>query len=178
MAGKLDFRGMTAFERGTVLSLLSETYADIWSDKLKGFFAKSDAEVFDNPDTVGRCTFVTCIDNEVAGFASYDPRKGPEIGVIGHNCILPKFQGNGFGKLQINRILDWFKSNGFRKAEVCTGDSTFFEPARRMYESCGMRKIKHCKEMTAFGWKMVHYEIELTEDILQAANVNEGDKAE
>ena len=161
MCNKLTFQSVTGYKDGMILTMLSECYAKIWNDKLNGFFSKFDKDVFEYPDTVGACTFITYIDDEVVGLGSYDPRKAPELGVIGHNCVLPEFQGIGFGKMQIKEILRRFRLCNFIKATVCTGDTEFFEPARRMYEACGMHETKHCTKPTDLGWRMIHYEIEL-----------------
>ena len=90
---------------------------------------------------MGACGFISYLTTEIVGFASYDPRKYP-VGVIGHNCILPQFRGNGYGKQQINEFLYRFRKLNFTKATVSTGEHEFFYPAQMMYLNCGFRDIR------------------------------------
>ena len=41
------------------------------------------------------------VGGRIAGFGSWDPRQAPDYGIIGHNCVLPEFRGEGLGKQQI-----------------------------------------------------------------------------
>jgi len=77
---------------------------------------------------------------------SYDPRQGPERGIIGYNCVVPEHQRKGIGCLQIQEILRIFRDKGFAKACVTTGDDDFFVPAQRMYEACGFVRMGQAKE--------------------------------
>ena len=132
-----------------MVSLLSQSYADYfqYDPECKKVWQKDwerySKDVFQYPDTVGACGFVTCLEDTAIGFASWDPRQLPEIGIIGHNCILPAFQGNSFGKKQIMRVLDILMEKGCRRVRVTTGEHFFFRPAQRMYMSCGFREVKH-----------------------------------
>lgn len=103
---------------------------------------------------------ITCLDDKPIGFASYDPRQGPEYVVIGHNCILPKYQGKGYGKKQILELLRRLKALHFKKARVSTGDYLFFISAQRLYESCGFKKIDRIKAEKQ-DFPMTNYEITL-----------------
>jgi GNAT superfamily N-acetyltransferase len=128
---------------GTVASLLSQSYtaylafdpqaAEVWPVD----WASYDRDVYQHPDTVGACGFVTC----AIGLASWDPRAHPAYGMIGHNCILPAYQGQGYGRAQIRRVLDILRARGFQAARVTTGDHPFFRPAQRVYEVCGFREV-------------------------------------
>ena len=44
-------------------------------------------------------SFVTVVDGEPVGHISWDPRNCPEYVEIGHNCILTKYKGKGYGKI-------------------------------------------------------------------------------
>ncbi|MHC4124608.1 MAG: GNAT family N-acetyltransferase, partial [Planctomycetota bacterium] len=94
----LKFEPITKYDKGFVFSLLSQSFAELWNDELEEKIKQFDREVFENPDTVGACTFISTLNGEAMGMASWDPRQGPEVGIIGYNCILPEYQSRGFGK--------------------------------------------------------------------------------
>jgi len=98
-------------------------------------------EIFRYPHAVGACVFLTWYDGRLAGFGSYNPRLGLELGMVGHNCILPEFQGRGLGKKQIGEILQRLRSMAIKTASVSTSSHPFFIPAQRMYVSCGFTEI-------------------------------------
>jgi GNAT superfamily N-acetyltransferase len=122
---------------GTAFRLLKAAWAPLWNPALEENIRAFDLEVTGHPDMVGACTFVSCLDGEPIGMASFDPRPGPYRGIIGWNCIVPEHQGKGFGKAQILEVLRRFGERGIRRACVTTTDEAFFVPAQRTYESCG-----------------------------------------
>ncbi len=131
---------------GLIASLLKQSYASLlgsdpehWTPEVAKW-ELFDREVFEHPDTVGSCVFLSRMGDRIVGFGSYDPRGKPEFGIVGHNCILPEFRNRGFGKGQVLEILRRFKASGIRKAVVTSNDYPFFLPARRMYVACGFRK--------------------------------------
>lgn len=140
---KVEFEPIDQHQRGVLCALLVRSYSELliadaehW-EPCREEWSQFDAQVFGNPDTIGRCVFVTSVDGEVVGFGSYDPRQKPEVGIVGHNCVIPECRGRGIGKLQIGEILRRFRDMGIRRAVVQTGEQPFFAPARRMYEACG-----------------------------------------
>ena len=143
----IAFTSFAQHKPGIVVSLLSQSYAPYLAldpqaaQAWPADWATYDQDVFRFPDTVGACGFITCLDGQAIGFASWDPSAFPAYGVIGHNCILPACQGNGYGTAQIRRVLDILRARGFRQARVTTGDHPFFRPAQRMYEACGFREV-------------------------------------
>ena len=144
---KLQFKSIIDQEAGILASLLFQSYADLikenpipWKPE-ENNWREFDRDAFGNPETVGACVFLSWHGSELIGFASFDLRKAPKIGIIGHNCILPEFRGQGFGKQQINEILDRFMILGIQTAQVTTNDDPFFVPAQRMYKSCGFQEI-------------------------------------
>jgi len=110
--------------------------------------------------TVGACGFISYSTTKIVGFGSYDPSKYP-TGVIGHNCILPKFRGNGFGKQQINKILNRFRELKFEKAIVSTNKHEFFHAAQRMYLACGFKEMRRFQGGGNRNYVMIGYEREL-----------------
>ncbi|HTX99958.1 MAG TPA: GNAT family N-acetyltransferase [Bacteroidota bacterium] len=120
-----------------------------------------DDDVYANPDTIGQCVFLTHLEAEIIGFSSFDPRGEPLFGVIGHNRILPRFRGQGFGRQQVLETLRRLKMRGIRKAVVSTSEHPFFIPARRMYVACGFRETKRCAGRSHFAYQNIEFEKEL-----------------
>jgi hypothetical protein len=46
--------------------------------------------VFGYPDTVGKCGFITALNQQVIGFSSWDHRRFP-VGMMVYNCIYRSF---------------------------------------------------------------------------------------
>ena len=155
-------KSLTEHTPGTIFSLLNKCYAGLsgikpeYSDEWIHDWQAYDDEIFNHPETVGACGFVTYLNNDIVGFASWDPRKHP-VGIIGHNCILPEFQGNGYGQYQINEIIKLFKQMNFKKALASTMDHAFFTAAQKMYIACGFYELK---KYSAEGknYKIIEYE--------------------
>jgi GNAT superfamily N-acetyltransferase len=147
----------SAHPRGTVFRLLKAAWAPLWNPNLEANIRAFDLEVTNHPDTVGACTFVTCIHVEPIGMASFDPRPGPDRGIIGWNCIVPEHQGKGFGKEQILEVLRRFRMRGIHRACVTTTDEAFFVPAQRTYESCGFTIARRTSDNN------IEYELDLEE---------------
>jgi len=166
-SAQVEFTPFAWHEPGTVLSLLAQSYAPYLAlDPLAaaawpGDWATYDREVFQYPDTVGACGFCTCLDGQAIGFASWDPRGHPDYGLIGHNCILPAYQGRGYGKMQIGRVLDILRARRFRLARETTGDNPFFEPAQRMYLACGFQEVGRRPIDPRVTLQMIDYEFKL-----------------
>ena len=163
----IAFTPFVQHKPGIIVSLLSQSYAaylaldpqaaQAWPDDWTAY----DQDVFRFPDTVGACGFVTCLKGQAIGFASWDPRAFPAYGMIGHNCVLPAFQGAGHGTAQIRRVLDTLRARGFKQARVSTGDHPFFRSAQRMYEACGFRQVGCSQRDPRVILAMLSYEIPL-----------------
>ena len=142
----LEFKKLTACKEGFFFSLLDRSYerllkakpdlAENWHKDWEQY----DREVFQFPETIGASGFITLYNEIIIGFGSYDPRQLPELGIIGHNCILPDYRGKGFGKAQVIKIVSIFKEMGVKKVKVITGEHPFFIPAQKMYISCGFKE--------------------------------------
>lgn len=160
----------TGHRPGTIYRLLCRSYEGLLRSDSEGWpdeepkWLEYDREVFGNPDTVGACLFVTCLDDEPIGFASWDPRQGPELAVIGHNCIVPDRQGKGYGKEQIQEILRRLKAGRFNRALAVTSEHPFFEPARRMYLACGFHEARRRAGGPDPRYEVIDYEIVLQHD--------------
>jgi GNAT superfamily N-acetyltransferase len=158
----LRFESITKYEKGFVFSLLSQSFAELWNDELEEKMKQFDKEVFEHADTVGACAFVSTLNGKPVGMASWDPRQGPELGIIGYNCILPEYQDRGFGKAQIEEILKRLREHGFEKVIVTTGEYPFFEPAGKMYLACGFKEIRRYNEGRDPRYGSIEYKIELS----------------
>ncbi len=157
----LKFEPATKYKRGFIFSLLQQSFAKLWNDELEEKIKRYDKEIFDNPDTVGACIFITCLNGKVIGMVSWNPRQGPKTATLGYNCILPEYQGKGFGIAQLNEALRQLKAAGFKKAAVTTGEHPFFAPAVRMYLACRFKERKRYNEGRDPGYGSIDYETEL-----------------
>jgi len=152
---------------GAIARLLRESYADIldaepnpWESEARRW-DEFDAEVFAHPDTVGACAFLSWFGEHLVGFASYDPRGRPAVGILGHNCILPALRHRGFGREQLREALRRLAGLGIRAARVTTCDHPFFAPARRMYEAVGFREVRRSWDDVDARRRRVDFELVL-----------------
>ena len=64
-------------------------------------------------------SFLTVVYGEPVGHISWDPRHCPEYVEIGHNCILTKHKGKGYGKLQLREaVLRIKKYEGLKQSLI------------------------------------------------------------
>lgn len=164
---ELSFTPTHDRHRGLIASMLRRSYADLlaidpehWMPEVEKW-EQFDNEVFEHPDTVGACVILSWAGDRLAGFASYDPRQRPDVGIVGHNCVLPEFRGNGFGTRQIQEIVSRFRIMGIVLARASTGESAFFAPARRMYVACGFCAVGRSPWHGDRSQNMVEYERQL-----------------
>ena len=149
---------------GTISAILKICYADLvssdpdlWGNEAEAW-KRFDDDVYKETETTGDCTFLSWLENNLIGFASYDPRQWPAYGIIGHNCILPQFQRRGFGKLQILEILKRFQKMEFKKAKVSTLDHPFFVPAQEIYLVCGFSELGRYPWEGSPDYRLIEYE--------------------
>lgn len=149
---------------GTIAAILKICYADLvasdpdlWEKEPEGW-DRFDKDVYGDPDSIGECTFLSWLDDDLIGFASYDPRQWPAIGIIGHNAVLPDYRGRGFGKQQIDEILRRFRKKEYKRARVSTLDHPFFVPAKKMYLSCGFLVKRWIPWEGCAKYRLIEYE--------------------
>lgn len=126
--------------------------------ELRCDWADYDDAVHTEPYTIGDSGFLTRLGADVIGFASWDPRGWPDLGRIGHNCVVAAYQGHGYGRRQIEEILRRFRRKGFRRVQVRTDEHPFFEPARRMYTGCGFEVAGREPGVLLDDFEMLVYE--------------------
>jgi GNAT superfamily N-acetyltransferase len=163
MASRLLFRPAVQYERGTVCCILASCYAGILDPASENRLREFDRDVFENADTIGRCALITSVDNNIVGLVSYDPRRGPHFGIIGHNGILPPYRRRGYGTRQIMEVLRIFRARGFDRARVSTSEHPFFGPARRMYDACGFQECRSAEPSDKGQYRIIGYEMSLAE---------------
>lgn len=148
---------LLSLKRGQIYDLLEKSYLN-WSqvDQWKTAWLAYDNDVFDHPQSIGVCGAVTFVNDVPIGFISWDPRNHPAFAIIGHNCILPAYRGQGYGKRQILYACRAFAEQGFKLVRVSTGTDAFFKPARKMYESAGFLRTEAYWDD---GPDMVYYEM-------------------
>ena len=163
----IEFIKPLAEQRGIIASLLKQAYAELiksapllWEPEQKNW-EQYDDDVFEQPQTVGACLFLTRLEDRSIGFGSWDPRQRPRFGIVGHNCILPEFRGLGLGKQQIQEVLRRFSEQKFETAKVSTNDHPFFVPAQRMYTACGFREVRRIPWERDPQQRVIEYEKEM-----------------
>ena len=157
----LTFSPTTDHHPGIIFSLLRQSYAAIWNEQMEANYRKTDLDTFDNPDIIGACTFITCLNDHPIGFACYDPRQGPDLAIIGHNCIIPRCQRSGFGSRQIAEILRRLRERGFHRVTVTTSDHPFFAPAQKLYVACGFREGRRFNEAPDSECQTIEYQLDI-----------------
>jgi GNAT superfamily N-acetyltransferase len=156
----LHFEPLSVLHTGDIYAALKLFYGD-YPDVGDGIahawhadWREYDRLVFANIDTVGKAGFASFVGDEWIGFCSWDPRRAPDMAIIGHNGVFPAHRGNGYGVAQIVNTLEIFRAKGYRNAVVTTGAGEFFVPAQKMYVRLGFaetdRAIKN-------GFPIINY---------------------
>ena len=159
----IEFKKISESQRGTLYNQLVDAYS--FNDECKKTWDTSwkeyDGYFYDNLDIVDKYAFVTVLDGEAIGHISWDPRHKPDYVEIGHNCIVTKYKGKGYGHKQLEEAIRRIKEYDNLKKIIVTTNELFI-PAQRNYESVGFKKIgeKENKE-TPFSGKYIDYEIKL-----------------
>src|SRR5690554_2293590 len=97
----IEFKPITDFKPGQIQQMTKICYRDLIEyypnekDRLYHQWENEDKLAFQDIDTIGRHILFSCIENNLIGFFSWDDRQFPN-GIVGQNCILPDFQGQGY----------------------------------------------------------------------------------
>ena len=157
----IEFRKITEFPRGTLASLLKDGYS--FNPKFEFYWHKQwqefDDFFYDNPSIAERCGFITVLNGQPIGLASWDPRQLPESAEIGHNCIATEYKRNGYGRRQMQEAVNRIFAQGAKKIIVWTNENLV--AARHTYESVGFKFVKKSEEPICpeCSGKRIHYKI-------------------
>lgn len=156
----IEFRKITEFPRGTLISLLKDGYSFEpefergWQKQWQEF----DDFFYDNPHIAETCGFMTVLEENPIGFVTWNPTNIPESAEVGHNCISTKYKGNGYGKRQMQEAVRRIIASGAEKIVVWTNEICV--PARHTYESAGFKFVKNSEETySKYAGQRIHYEI-------------------
>lgn len=157
----IEFKKTIEFPKGTFYKQLVDAYSfnnnckKTWNDLWKEY----DEFFYSNLEIAEKCSFITVLDGIPIGHISWDPRNRPDYVEIGHNCILTKYKGNGYGKLQLQEAIRRIKEyDDLKKIIVTTNEITF--SAQKNYESVGFIKVKkRVNNETPFLGDYIDYEI-------------------
>lgn len=155
----LKFKKVSDFSRGILMELLTDAYSfDCrYEQCCKSDWQDFDDFFFDNLDIADKYGFITTLNDEAIGFASWDPRNMPDYAQIGHNCIASKHKSNSYGKIQLQEAVNRIIQNDVRKIIVTTNDDLI--PAQRMYESVGftLHQKKKNQNIAEFVGEHIEY---------------------
>ena len=88
---------------------------------------------------------MTVLEGKPIGFVSWNPTNLAESTEIGHNCILTKYKGNGYGKRQMREAVQRIIAQGAQRIVVWTNQVCV--PAQHTYESAGFQFVKRVKNL-------------------------------
>ena len=159
----IEFKKISEFPKGTLYNQLVDAYSfneeckKVWDTSWKEY----DDFFYKNLDIIDKYGFITVLDGEPIGHISWDPRHKPDYVEIGHNCIVTKYKGHGYGHLQLEEAIRRIKEyNNLKKIIVSTNE--IFVSAQKNYESVGFKRIKErINNETPFSGKYIDYEIKL-----------------
>ncbi len=159
----INFKKPSEFPKGTLYNQLVDAYSfngeckKTWDTSWKEY----DDYFYDHLDIADKYCFITILDGEPIGHISWDPRHKPDYVEIGHNCILTKYKGKGYGYFQLEEAIRRIKEyNDLKKIIVTTNE--LFIPAQKNYESVGFKKIgERDNKETPFSGKYIDYELVL-----------------
>jgi ribosomal protein S18 acetylase RimI-like enzyme len=144
----IEFQKISNFNQGKLLELLTDAYSfDFkYEQNCKSDWKTFDDFFFNNLHIADTCGFITTLNDEAIGFVTWDPRNMPAYAEIGHNCIISKHKGNGYGIMQLQEAVNRIGKNDLKKIIVTTNVDLI--PAQRMYEKVGFKldQERPCQE--------------------------------
>ena len=157
----IEYKKITEFPRGTLYNQLADAYSfnEECKKSCNTSWKEYDDFFYDNPEIADKYCFITVLDGEPIGHISWDPRHRPDYVEIGHNCILTKYKGKGYGHIQLEEAVRRIKEyDNLNKIVVTTNE--IFATAQRNYESVGFKKVEERENKdTPFSGKYIDYEI-------------------
>ena len=159
----METNPIDSFPPGILYEMLADAYSG--APELVGYYENEwrdfDGFVFGNPDLLKSHGFISTKNGEPVGFMTWDPRGLPGYVRIGHNCIIAKRQGRGLGGRQLSNGLKMIGALGPKAVRVTTGNTPFFLPARKMYESAGFARVSVLGLEDYIVPEIVEYELSL-----------------
>ena len=108
---KIEFKKFNEFKRGILYSQLVDAYS--FNENCKKAWDKDwldyDNYFYDNLKYTNNCGFIMLLNGDPIGHISWDPRNRPEYVIIGHNCILTKYKGKGYGHILLQEAINQIK---------------------------------------------------------------------
>lgn len=157
----VKFYKVSDFSRGTLFKLLKDAYSydPRWEDHFFSNWQECDDFFYDNIDVADSCCIVASINNEAIGFICWDPRNIPEHIEIGHNCIVEKYKGLKYGRIQLQEAINIIQTSNVKKIIVTTNEDLI--AAQKNYESVGFREVRRRKNdtETKFCGAYISYDI-------------------
>lgn len=157
----IEFKSFDDYKQGILYNQLVDAYSfnSKWQEKFDNQWKEYDDFFYDNLKFTNKCGFITVLNGEPIGHISWDPRNLPKYVQVGHNCIITKHKGNGYGKIQLEEALRRIKLyNGIKKIIVTTNENLI--PAQHNYESGGFKfKQKRKNIESPFSGEYIDYEI-------------------
>lgn len=157
----IEFKKISDYPKGTLYKQLVDAYSfnDECQKNWDNMWSEYDDFFYSNLDSIAdKYGFVTVVDGIVVGHISWDPRKRPDYVSIGHNCILSKYKGKGYGKLQLKEAIKRIKEYDVKKIIVTTNEITI--PAQKNYESVGFVKVaERINNEFPFAGNYIDYEM-------------------
>lgn len=116
-----------------IAELLADHLRDMYEQSPPGSVHALDLDEMRKPDI----TFWSVWSgDELAGCGALK-ELDPEHGEIKSMRTAAKFRGKGAGKLILRHIMDEAKAREYKRLSLETGSMSFFDPARRLYQSYG-----------------------------------------
>lgn len=157
----IEFKSFSNYKRGILYKQLVDSYSfdSKWQEHFDKDWKDYDNFFYNNLQFTDDCGFVTILNGEPIGHISWDPRNIPRYVEIGHNCIVSKYKGKGYGKKQLQEaIYRGAQYEGIQKIIVTTNGK--LTPARHNYESVGFKLHQRRENKdTLFSGEYIDYEI-------------------
>lgn len=154
----IEFKKISDYPKGTLYNQLKDAYS-FHPECLKNWgksWEEYDDFFYNNLEIADKYGFISVLNGIPIGHISWDPRSRPKA-IIGHNCILTKYKGNGYGKKQLEEAIKRIKADHFHKIIVTTNEITY--SAQKNYESVGMKKVNRRENKeTPFAGDYIDYE--------------------
>lgn len=159
----IEFKDFCEFDQELLYNQLVDAYSfdANWKENFEKDWKEYDKFFYDNLKFTNNCGFVTLLNNEPIGHISWDPRFLPQYVQLGHNCIVTKYKGMGYGKIQLQEAIRRIeKYSKIEKIIVTTNESLI--PARYNYESVGfVLKQRRKNNDYLFSGDYIDYELKI-----------------